>query len=77
MNSVVITPVTHTGYWRVKMAWPNQTRTFLENSDPERKPKNGLHSIAGSPSDARRLTKSRRKCAAGCATEAVKANPSG
>lgn len=29
MNSVVITPVTHTGYWRVKMAWPNQTPHFF------------------------------------------------
>ena len=29
MSSVVLTPVTQAGYWRVKIAWPNKTPHFF------------------------------------------------
>lgn len=29
MSSVVLTPVTQAGYWRVKIAWPNKTPHYF------------------------------------------------
>jgi len=29
VSSVVLTPVTQSGYWRVKIAWPNKTPHYF------------------------------------------------